>query len=203
MTFLRPWPTGGGGFGDPLERDLQLVQKDILDGCVSPEYALNIYGAVLGPGSRVIPEATQARRKELKAERLKTGQRIEPTQEGLAATMGQTIRLGESLYASEGVIRCGNCNTIISKATDNPKEYCLFIRSPFKKASPWVALRMGGDNPQLALIEYICPKCGRLLFVDARRTSESNHWHDYRVRILQGKKYAGIKKSAPTIEISD
>jgi len=179
---------GGGGFCDPLERNPQLVQKDILNGCVSPEWASGIYGVVLEPGSlKVIPEATEARRKELKVERLQRGQRIKPAQQGLAPTSGAIARLGESLYASEGLIHCHNCNGIISKAHDNPKEYCLVTRSPFKKANPWIALRLNGDNSELALFEYICPHCGKLFFVDVRQTVESNHWHDYRVEIPQEK----------------
>ena len=68
---------GGGGFCDPLERDPQSVQKDILNGCVSPEWASGIYGVVLEPGSlKVVSEATEARRKELKADRLQRGQRM-------------------------------------------------------------------------------------------------------------------------------
>ena len=175
---------GGGGFCDPLERDPQLVQKDILDGCVSPEWAFSVYGVILRSESlKIDVEGTQARREELKAERLKTGQRIKPAQQRLTPTIGPTMRLGESLYISEGLIHCSNCGAIISKAADNPKEYCLVIRSPFKKASPWIALRCGGDNPELILLEYICPNCGRLLFVDERRTSELTHWHDYRIRV--------------------
>lgn len=177
---------GGGGLGDPLERDPQSVQEDVVNGCVSLKYAYDIYGVVLEPESlKVISGTTQSLRHELKAMRIKTGKKIGPTQGGLAPTIGQTMRLGGSLNVSEGLIRCRNCNGIISRASDNPKEFCVLIQSPFKKVSPWIALRLGGDNPELALLEYVCPKCGKLLFVDQRRTSELNHWQDYKLEILQ------------------
>jgi N-methylhydantoinase B len=35
---------GGGGYGDVLERDPYLIREDILNGLVSPEAAINIYG---------------------------------------------------------------------------------------------------------------------------------------------------------------
>jgi N-methylhydantoinase B len=35
---------GGGGWGDPLERDRDLVERDVLDGVVSPEAARDVYG---------------------------------------------------------------------------------------------------------------------------------------------------------------
>ena len=37
---------GGGGFGDPLERDPELVRRDLRQGKVSPEAALSDYGIV-------------------------------------------------------------------------------------------------------------------------------------------------------------
>ena len=38
---------GGGGFGDPLERDLERVRSDVVDGLVSADKALAEYGVVI------------------------------------------------------------------------------------------------------------------------------------------------------------
>jgi N-methylhydantoinase B len=54
---------GGGGFGDPMERDPELVADDVREGYVSPALALNVYGVVLTTGGEVDVVATQARRK--------------------------------------------------------------------------------------------------------------------------------------------
>ena len=35
---------GGGGFGDPMGRDPELVAEDVREGCTSPAVALNVYG---------------------------------------------------------------------------------------------------------------------------------------------------------------
>ena len=40
---------GGGGYGDPLERDPQAVEKDVLDGYVSIDKARDDYGVVIDP----------------------------------------------------------------------------------------------------------------------------------------------------------
>ena len=37
----------GGGYGDPLERDPQLVLEDVIDGLVSEQAAQEVYGVVL------------------------------------------------------------------------------------------------------------------------------------------------------------
>jgi N-methylhydantoinase B len=54
---------GGGGWGDPLERDPAAVLDDVLDGYVSVEGAKRDYGVVLTPdGIGVDSEATRAER---------------------------------------------------------------------------------------------------------------------------------------------
>jgi N-methylhydantoinase B len=71
---LRVLTTGGGGWGDPLEREPELVQRDVIDGKVSRSSAHEDYGVALAPepgaNSFLIDEqATTALRAKLKAER--------------------------------------------------------------------------------------------------------------------------------------
>ena len=40
-------PPGGGGFGDPFQRDTELVRRDVVAGYVSPEAAQRDYGVVV------------------------------------------------------------------------------------------------------------------------------------------------------------
>jgi len=60
---------GGGGVGDPLDRDPAAVAKDVLDGVVSPAAAEQIYGVVSG-AQGVDREGTRQRRASLRRERL-------------------------------------------------------------------------------------------------------------------------------------
>jgi N-methylhydantoinase B len=60
--------SGGGGFGDPLERDLPLVAADVAEGYVSRDAASAIYG-VVWQGDAVDAPATARRRAELRAAR--------------------------------------------------------------------------------------------------------------------------------------
>jgi N-methylhydantoinase B len=57
---------GGGGFGDPLERDPRRVRQDVVAGYVSPERARDGYGVVLTADGSVDEAATRARRAELR-----------------------------------------------------------------------------------------------------------------------------------------
>jgi N-methylhydantoinase B len=71
---VRVVTTGGGGWGDPLEREPDWVQRDVIEGKLSREAARDEYGVVLreadGRDPFVIDEgATAALRAKLKAAR--------------------------------------------------------------------------------------------------------------------------------------
>jgi len=53
---------GGGGWGDPLERDPRAVQHDVAEEFISAEAALRDYGVVLTATHELDMDATQARR---------------------------------------------------------------------------------------------------------------------------------------------
>ena len=62
----------GGGFGDPLDRDPELIEKDLADRFVSPGTAREVYGAVLDEDdpNTVDRVATEELRRDLRAKRL-------------------------------------------------------------------------------------------------------------------------------------
>lgn len=49
---------GGGGYGDPVERDPDAVAKDVREGWVSADRAREVYGVVLDPSGAPEPAAT-------------------------------------------------------------------------------------------------------------------------------------------------
>jgi N-methylhydantoinase B len=71
--IVRVVTTGGGGWGDPLEREADWVLRDVVEGKVSAEAARHDYGVVLKPdgnGSFTIDaQATDTLRAKLKASR--------------------------------------------------------------------------------------------------------------------------------------
>ncbi|MDT4974809.1 MAG: N-methylhydantoinase [Pseudonocardiales bacterium] len=71
-TVIRVRTTGGGGWGDPLDRDSDLVVRDVLWAKVSRTGAADDYGVVItGPDDEPVAdvEATQALRERMRAER--------------------------------------------------------------------------------------------------------------------------------------
>jgi hypothetical protein len=63
----------GSGFGDVLRRDTAGVQRDLDNGVISPKMGCEVYGVVLDGTGRVDPGATQARREQLRRDRLARG----------------------------------------------------------------------------------------------------------------------------------
>ena len=61
---------GGGGYGDPLDRDPEEVASDMRDDYVSEQVAEAVYGVALTPDGAVDADGTTALRERLKAERV-------------------------------------------------------------------------------------------------------------------------------------
>ncbi len=65
---LRHVMAGGGGWGNPLDRDPELVRLDVRSEKLSPAYAFNVYGVVVDSATgEVDADATAVRRQEVKA----------------------------------------------------------------------------------------------------------------------------------------
>jgi N-methylhydantoinase B len=65
---FRFYATGGGGWGDPLERPAADVLDDVLDELVSIDAASNTYGVVLDPSAKAVDVAgTEKRRAAMRA----------------------------------------------------------------------------------------------------------------------------------------
>jgi N-methylhydantoinase B len=73
LTQLKPGDVvvmdaaGGGGYGEPLERDPEMVENDVINGYVTIESAREDYGVVINPETmRVDPNATKKLRESSK-----------------------------------------------------------------------------------------------------------------------------------------
>ena len=62
--LLRIMTPGGGGWGDPLDRDAAQVRDDVLDGFISAESALEDYGVVFMPQSCDVDEAATRQQRQ-------------------------------------------------------------------------------------------------------------------------------------------
>jgi N-methylhydantoinase B len=91
--------SGGGGFGDPLARDLAAVAADVAEGYVTREAAESIYG-VVWRADTIDAAATATRRRELGAARPRV--RVTSASD-LVSERGRAIRLDGATARALGV----------------------------------------------------------------------------------------------------
>jgi N-methylhydantoinase B len=75
---------GGGGWGDPLQRDAALVAEDVAEGLISPAAARKVYGVTLR-GNMSLDENATARLRE----RLRSARRKKPAGRKAARAKGK------------------------------------------------------------------------------------------------------------------
>jgi hypothetical protein len=61
---------GGGGYGDPVERDPEMVRQDLIDRLISREHAFDDYGVVFRDDLTVDVSKSKKGRNQLKARRI-------------------------------------------------------------------------------------------------------------------------------------
>ena len=162
----------GGGYGDPLQRDPQKVVQDVKDHAVTIETATNIYGVVIDPKNLEIDfKKTEARRKEIRSERLNKAQNLTPGKPSIKLDQPtkkkSLIRISEYLEIVEKVdgakvICCTECGNEFCNMGDNYKKYALRQVKDLREMK-----KLGeGEDTLTHYQEYICPRCGTLLQVD-------------------------------------
>ena len=91
--------SGGGGFGDPLERDPERVVADVQEGYVTAGAAETVYG-VIGTDHGIDPAATWRQRETLRTRRVRVRLTAE---DALASDTGRAIRIDTDTAARLGI----------------------------------------------------------------------------------------------------
>jgi N-methylhydantoinase B len=156
---------GGGGYGDPLDRDPEFVLKDLLWGLVTAGPARDVYGVVFDSGNKSVDyDATIERRAALRSERLGGVKPKCDTRERSAITR-TPYRISEYLQLSGpgqgAAVQCTWCGTGICPSQSNWKDHAVV-----RKSSPSKAGSFRVDSGKFFLLEFFCPGCGTVLDVD-------------------------------------
>ncbi|MBI3016293.1 MAG: hydantoinase B/oxoprolinase family protein, partial [Candidatus Tectomicrobia bacterium] len=167
------YPPGGGGYGDPLDRDPDRVRVDVLNGTVSVEAARKYYGVWLRGDLSVDEGGTRREREQRIAERLGTRQPGTRSRLGSGNGSGerqiQGERIGEYLVRvrknGDESLHCAKCGEHLGKNEAEWDGKVLVREVPLGTAGPWISLRYGGQSPNFSLRETLCPGCGTLLDV--------------------------------------
>ncbi|MBS1879639.1 MAG: hydantoinase B/oxoprolinase family protein [Actinobacteria bacterium] len=153
---------GGGGYGDPLDRDPAAVAADVEAGLISATRASEVYGVVVGEAAAQIDE----RRAHLRASRLAPGG-VAPAAN---AELEPVARYGPALViVRDGAglaVACG-CGHRLGSAAENWKDRAL--RQPLPAADLPAGILV---HAELELARYLCPSCGRLHAVEVEERGE-------------------------------
>jgi N-methylhydantoinase B len=87
------WAAGGGGFGDPLDRDSEVVGGDVRTGYVTQQAAEQVYGVICDARGIVDRAATVAKRESLRSSR--------PTPQVSNIDLGPTRTEYEKVWTNE------------------------------------------------------------------------------------------------------
>jgi len=143
----------GGGWGDPLDRDVERVERDIADGVITAGEAEQVYGVVAG--DRAATAACRAARLQA---RLRAAVPA-PSPGPAAAGVGDAA----SLPLAPGVAQRGNVavaevsGAVLAVAPGQWADGCPRLEAPF---------RAPGTGPDLVVRTYLDPVSGRALHVE-------------------------------------
>ena len=168
---------GGGGFGDPLDREPERVVVDVRRRAVSERAARDIYGVVLDTDGVIDQAATDAERASIRAARLAGGPAGSGTAHGPGARAGSSgdpswtaeLRFHPVLEVGRGTdgaatVRCSRCSTDFGPSEGNYKAAAARRDRPLGELA---ARPMPDGSDYLAVFrEYACPGCATLLAVD-------------------------------------
>lgn len=155
---------GGSGIGDPLFREPELVADDVRDGYVSVHQALNAYGVVADEEGNFDAAATDARRPEIRAERL--GREPKPIRSDVD-DRGEPVHL--YLQKLEGHVACTQCGEQLSDGPDWSVGAHVRERELSEATAAYGAQVAKHGDGELLLHESFCPGCGTALEVTVRR----------------------------------
>ena len=157
------WWCGGGGFGDPMERDPLLVEQDVEALAVSVESARAAYGAVIDPGTlRADLEATRELRAQVRLERVKRHGRPVARRHGkpvLAATDALAVKVDEL----GRFMACATCGASLGSLRENYKAHCIQEDHPIGRSNPLVGDPARFIDDPVVFRQFFCPGCGRLI----------------------------------------
>lgn len=152
---------GGGGYGDPLERDPALVLEDVGLGLVSEDAAVGIYGVVLSlDRTSAVLNATVARRAMIREARI--GRPVPPefwVRQVIPLT-GQ--RYGEYLQhvgtGHDSWVQCTWCRHRVADGRAHWKDRVAVRHVPTSTAGSY-----RDSMPGMVLRQFYCPSCATLL----------------------------------------
>ena len=154
--------TGGGGFGDPMNRSPADIAQDLENYSITADTARKVYGAVLSDDTTVDVEATAKLRAEIRTARVQQDGRKSKIRNGTVL-----FEVGSCLNAmSDGggqYWACSSCSTELGTTTENYKDFCIRENNPVSESNPLIGEPDRFIDDAVTFRQFFCPGCGHLI----------------------------------------
>jgi N-methylhydantoinase B len=150
---------GGGGYGDPIDRDPIAVLHDVREDYVSTEFAASIYGVRIDDGALDV-NGTKELREAIRGSRLGSDPIAGPVSPPLP--QGWVVA-GELAITPEGRSVCLACGATLSDDASNPLQNAVVVRGDMVGLGlTWLPPEKFLDS-QVEFRQRCCPSCATLL----------------------------------------
>ncbi len=174
----------GGGYGDPVKRDPELVRADVAEGKVAPETAARIYGVVLKDGE-IDEGATRQIRSTMRKQRL--ARAAMPTRGGESAPVHngspavERFKVGEELklvsIGERSFIACADCGHLLCDGASNYKLSAARIDGSLHEIDPALFPDPATElDDKITYRQYLCPRCGILFDNELAKSEDPPLW---------------------------
>jgi N-methylhydantoinase B len=192
--------SGSGGFGDPILRSPEVVAEDVRNQSVSHDLAQRVYGVSLDKQGGADLAATEARRAQIRTERLtRSGPELRTPDHSKLAAKYSRWRVGDSLIAvgesDAWNWACAHCDCRLAPLHQNYKHGCRVISASPERidAVRFPNPKQFSDAPMVAR-QYLCPSCATLLGTEFCLTDDEP-FHDVQIDIKWLAEHTG--RAAP------
>lgn len=178
------WNWGSSpGYGDELNRDPEMVRKDVADRIISQEVAEQVYGVRFTSTGDIDWKETQVKRLEIRMNRFKQcGTRVPDNLEFLLAKEvnipEDAVKVGDYLFVTKdkrGIsVNCSRCGEVISSGTQDFKASSLVYEGSIEEAGKhFVDVKRYLDQSVL-FVQYFCPNCGTRIATEVKRPQDEH-----------------------------
>ncbi|WP_180954868.1 hydantoinase B/oxoprolinase family protein [Bacillus sp. V3-13] len=181
-TDVLEWNWGScAGYGDPLDRDPELVRQDIMAGITSATFAQSVYGVSLTNEESVDQMGTeqlrlQIRRKRLEEAGVPISVRLESPEQPIFTVPKDATTLGDNFWfnTNNGTtdICCSHCGDALTTSDKNYKEYVPVREIDAGNVGIKPVNMDRFVDAEVVYREFFCPNCAALLSTEIARKGD-------------------------------
>jgi N-methylhydantoinase B len=171
-VFEHTW-SGGGGYGDPLDRKPESVLADVLNDAVSVEVAKAVYGVIVTKDG-VDDTATAKARDKIRSKRVGRVSRKRGPQ--WSAANGGTAVSKHLVLQSDNQLACTNCGHVLGSALKNYKEFLVRKDSDIREANRLIVKSTTFIDSKMQFRQYFCPACATQIETEVIRAESEPVW---------------------------